>query len=585
MDSEEFRQRGKEMVDFIADYLENIKDRKVTSAVEPGYLKKLVPSNPPQDGEKWPDIMKDIKEKIMPGITHWQHPNFHAYFPAGNSYPSLLGDMLSSGLGINGFSWATSPACTELETIIMNWIGCMSGLPQSLLPFKQKESPKLISNNNNNNSEAEENVNVITQDQNNNLNDTTQIEDALCEYSTNSGGVLLGSASECVLVSMLSARYKSIEHYKMTRNSEEDDSIILSKMVAYTSKIAHSCIKKAAMICMVKIRFLPYDQEYSLRGDTVKKAFDEDIKNGLIPFYVAGTFGTTCCCSFDRVDEIGQICQNYNVYLHVDAAYAGNSLICEEFRYLMPGIQYVDSLNYNPNKWMLVNFDCSCLWVKNNKYVINALSVDPVYLRHKDMGRTIDYRNWGISLSRRFKALKLWFTIRSYGVKGLQNYIRNHVSLAKEFEKCILSDNRFELFNKVTLGLVCFSLKGQDLTEANTLSHNLLEKVLEELHMTKDIISNKYMIRFCVNSQNASINDILYAWGIIKRAADEVILDYQNKPIKDNEEMDDTIIEIRSNNLNLAKCLLTILYYTKSKRRLATNRILCEPVKNEQQLF
>lgn len=514
MDSAEFRQRGKEMVDFIADYLDNIKERRVTPQIEPGYLSNLLSLSPPKSGEKWEDIMNDIEDKIMPGITHWQHPGFHAYFPAGNSYPSILGDMLSSGLGIIGFSWASSPACTELETIVLHWLGKMSGLHRSLLPFVETNegiNMNCLVNKTSTNSILMQSLNEAGEET------PTRVEETSTVHS--GGGVLLGSASECVLVSMLAARCKSIANYK--RNVEmNEDGHILTKLVAYASKLSHSCVEKAAMISLVKIRLLDTDENYSLRGATLENAMKEDVANGLIPFYVCATFGTTGCCSFDNLPEIGAVSKKYNAYLHVDAAYAGNALICKELRKLMPGIELVDSFSSNPNKWLLVNFDTSCLWVKDKYTLTKALSVDPVYLQYRQMDKAIDYRHWGIPLSRRFKSLKLWFTIRSYGVEGLQNYIRGHVRLAKEFEKLLLSDKRFEIFGKVALGLVCFRLKGPDI-----LSKNLLTLLNEsgKVQLTPSIVNDKYIIRFCVNAKKADSDDILNSWNVIQSAAEVTI--------------------------------------------------------------
>jgi len=457
--------------------------------------------------------MADVDEQIMPGVTHWQHPSFHAYFPAGNSYPSILGDMLSSGLGIIGFSWASSPACTELETIVLQWLGKMSGLHKSLLPFEEtKENFINMKSSTNQNT-----TNSILTKRLANIEEKGIINEVYTQHT--GGGVLLGSASECVLVSMLAARSKAILNYKRTEKIEEDG-VILSKLVAYASKLSHSCVEKAAMISLVKIRHLQVDDNYSLRGQTLEDAMNKDIANGLIPFYVCGTFGTTGCCSFDNMIEIGKVCKKKNVYLHVDAAYAGNALICKELRTLMPGTEYVDSFSTNPNKWLLVNFDTSCLWVKDKFTLTNALSVDAVYLQYRQMDKAIDYRHWGIPLSRRFKSLKLWFTIRSYGVEGLQSYIRNHVQLAREFEKLLLSDKRFEIFGKVTLGLVCFRLKGSDV-----LSRNLLQFLNKSrlIHLIPAVVNDTYIIRFCVNSKKADINDIINSWNIIKSAADHVV--------------------------------------------------------------
>lgn len=530
MDADEFRKRGAEIINLIADYMENIKERRVTPDVAPGYLRHLVPMEPPQKPDKWDDIMKDVENKIMPGITHWQHPRFHAYFPAGNSYSSILGELFANSLGIQGFSWATSPACTELETIVMQWLGEMSNLPESLLPFEREtldinmNSPSVPCSNLNQQRASFSHLSHMQSGASAHSASEPNISSAehqqLRPHRIHcGGGVLLGSASECVLVSVLSARTKAISKYKREKGSEENG-IILTKLVAYASKMSHSCVEKAAMISLVKLRLLDCDSDFSLRGKTLQRAIDEDLKKGLIPFYVCGTFGTTCCCSFDNMMEIGPICNKYDMYLHVDAAYAGNALICEELREYMQGIEYVDSFSYNPNKWMLVNYDCSCLWVKDKYTLLKALSVDPIYLQYRQMEKAIDYRNWGISLSRKFKSLKMWFTIRTYGVQGLQNFIRNHVRLAKEFEKLLLADNRFEIVGKVTLGLVCFRLKGADI-----LSKELLYMLNDsgKIHMIPANLNERFVIRFCVCAEKACMDDIEQAYSIISQAADETL--------------------------------------------------------------
>ncbi|CAF0937320.1 unnamed protein product [Brachionus calyciflorus] len=349
MNSDEFRIRGKELIDYIADYMENIHEHRVTPNVEPGYLKPLLPLDAPQKGEEWEIIFKDFQDKILPGVTHWQHPRFHAYFPAGNSYPSILGELLSSGLGVLGFSWAASPSCTELETIVLDWLGKMLNLPKSLVPTCTDEKEVL----------TERDLNGNCNVPNFNKTEDNRDDDEI-DQRPEGGGVILGSASECVLVSLLSARSSMLRKLK-SENPFTEDGVLLSKLVMYTSKLAHSCVEKAGMMAMVKIRILEPDENYSLRGETLEKALIEDQSNGLVPFFVSCTLGTTSCCSFDNLIEIGQICNRENIHLHVDAAYAGSALVCEELRFFSSGLELVDSFNFNPNKWMLMNFDCSCL--------------------------------------------------------------------------------------------------------------------------------------------------------------------------------------------------------------------------------
>ncbi|GJQ71432.1 Tdc1 [Trypoxylus dichotomus] len=475
MDIEEFRERGKEMVDYICEYINSLDQKRVTADVEPCYLRNLLPSEAPEEPEDWDKIMADVNSKIMPGVTHWQHPRFHAYFPSGNSFPSILGDMLSDAIGCIGFSWAASPACTELETIVMDWFGKAIGLPNDFITSTR------------------------------------------CGKG---GGVIQSSASECVLVSMLAARNQAIKYLKKN-NPHKDDIFFLPKLVAYCSREAHSCVEKAAMILLVKLRVLEPDENGSLRGETLKKAMKEDEALGLLPFFVSTTLGSTASCSFDNLPEIGPVCENQpSTWLHVDGAYAGNSFICPELKYLMAGLEYADSFNTNPNKWLLVNFDCSCLWVRDRMTLTGALVVDPLYLQHANSDETIDYRHWGIPLSRRFRSLKLWFVIRKYGLRGLQKYIRNHIRLAKYFESLVKRDNRFEVVNDVKLGLVCFRLYGPD-----AVNRNLLAKINAsgKLHMIPSMVKGKYIIRFCVVAEHAIDSDIEYAWSVITEHANEMM--------------------------------------------------------------
>lgn len=485
------------MVDYIADYLDTIEERRVTPAIEPGYLRRLVPDEAPQKPEQWEDIMKDVEDKIMPGVTHWQHPRFHAYFPAGDSYPSLLGEMLGNGLGCIGFSWAASPACTELETIVLDWLGKMVGLPEQFLSFSE---------------------------------------------NSKGGGVIQGSASECVFVSMLAARAHTIRQLKKQHPFVEEG-VLLSKMMAYCSKEAHSCVEKAAMMAFVKLRILEPDENQSLRGATLQQVMQEDRAMGLVPFYVETTLGTTSCCSFDNLAEIGPVCEEFGAWLHVDGAYAGSSFICPELRGPMRGIEYASSFNFNPNKFMLTHFDCSLMWVRDRFKLTQALVVDPLYLQHSYSEKSIDYRHWGIPLSRRFRALKIWFVVRSFGIEGLQKYIRDHCRLARRFEAHVRKEPRFEVASPVHLGLVCFRLRG-----TNDINQKLLSSINAsgKLHMVPASLNDKYVIRFCVCRQTATEEDIDYAWEVIRQFATdvqetkpEIIENYSQlkKPVEAEEEV------------------------------------------------
>ncbi|KAI6181671.1 Aromatic-L-amino-acid decarboxylase [Aphelenchoides besseyi] len=488
MTPSDFRRVGRQTVDYIADYMENVHNRRVVPSIEPGYLRELLPATAPQQPESFEKVMHDFESYVMPGVTHWQHPRFHAYFPAANSYPSVLATMLSDALGANGFSWASCPAITELETIMLQWFGEMIGLPKEFLPFTEEGR---------------------------------------------GGGVIQGSASECNFVALLAARFEIMKELRQ-RFPFVEEGLLMSKLIAYCSKEAHSSVEKAAMIGMVKLRILETDSKFRMRGDTLQAAITEDRNLGMIPFFVSVTLGTTSVCSFDALSEIGPVCMENDLWLHVDAAYAGSAFICPEFRYLMSGIEYAMSFNTNPNKWMLVNFDCSTFWVKDRFKLTQALVVDPLYLQHSWTDKAIDYRHWGIPLSRRFRSLKLWFVVRMYGVEGLQKYIRNHVRLAKKFESLIKADDRFEIVGDVIMGLVCFRLKG-----TNEANQNLLTKLNSSgrIHMVPASLSDRFVIRFCVCHEHANDHDIYVAYEIIKQTAITLLYE-QPEPIVENYELE-----------------------------------------------
>ena len=303
-------------------------------------------------------------------MTHWHSPNFHAYFPTANSYPAILADILSGSLACIGFTWKASPACTELEMVMMDWLAKMILLPSYFL-FSSKGK---------------------------------------------GGGVIQGTASEATLVALLAARNRILT---------SDESIDSSKLIAYTSEQAHSSVERAGLLGGVKIHFVKANPvNLGLEGSALEEAINEDKSKGLIPFFIVATLGTTNTCAFDNLAEIGPVANQNNLWLHVDAAYAGSAFICPEFRDKMAGIEYADSFNMNPHKWLLVNFDCSTLWFKDASHVVDSFSVDPVYLKHEMQGKVPDYRHWQIPLGRRFRSLKMWFVFRTYGVKGLRQHIR-----------------------------------------------------------------------------------------------------------------------------------------------------------------
>ncbi|CAL1678950.1 unnamed protein product [Lasius platythorax] len=502
MDISEFVKFAKATIDFVADYNETLRNRNVLPDVEPGYLSKLLPEQAPQKSEKWQKVLEDVEQYIMPGITHWNSPYFHAYFPTANSYPAIVAEILSSAIGCIGFSWIASPACTELEVITCNWLGKLLGLPNEFL----------------NHSEG------------------------------TGGGVIQGSASECTFICLLAAKEYTTRQIK-TLHPELNEDLIKSKLVAYTSNQSNSSVEKAGILGSMLIRLLPVDNKCSLRGETLKKAIQEDREKGLIPCYVVATLGTTGTCAFDNLDEIGPICKEHNIWLHIDAAYAGAAFICPEFRYLMSGVQYADSFNVNAHKWLLVNFDASVMWVKDSRRLIEAFSVNRIYLAHDKEGLAPDYRNWQIPLGRRFRSLKLWFVMRIYGVEGLQKHIKNTIRLAQLFEKYLRSDDRFEIVTEVVMGLVCFRIKGD-----NSLTKKLLDRLQarRQVYLIASTYQDKLIARFVVCSRLCREEDIAFSWNEISSQTNEILQGelYQESVESIAKSPDD--IATRIENLNLA---------------------------------
>ncbi|XP_013088909.1 aromatic-L-amino-acid decarboxylase-like isoform X2 [Biomphalaria glabrata] len=474
MDSKEFRIRGQEMVNYIVDYLENIRERMPMPNVVPGFLKELIPDEAPLEGESWQEIQKDIERVIMPGVTHWNSPHFHAYFPTANSYPAILGDMLSDAISCIGFTWASGPSCTELEVSMMDWLAKILQLPKHFLFSEQGKG----------------------------------------------GGIIQGTASEATLVALLSARTNVIKTVKAD-NPDLTTGQILDKLIAYTSEESHSSVERAGLIGLVQMRTLPTDDRGSLRIDILEETIAQDQQKGLIPFFLCATIGTTSTCSFDNLSEIGPICNHHDIWLHVDAAYAGSACICPEFRYLLDGIEHAMSFNFNPHKWLQVTFDCSAMWIKDRDLVSGAFEMNPVYLKHENQGHAMpDYRHWQIPLGRRFRSLKLWFVLRSYGVSGLQKQIRKDVQLAHQFEALVRDDPKFEIVREVTLGLVCFRLKASN--EANEM---LLKKINDDhrIHLVPSKIKDKFFLRFAVCATSTQPSDVGFAWSVIQELTHSLI--------------------------------------------------------------
>jgi len=469
MTPEEFRRRGHEVVDWLAEYFQRIESFPVLSRVEPGQIRASLPANPPAEGEPFEAMLKDIEKLILPGITHWQSPNFFAYFPCNNSGASILGDLLSSGLGVQGMLWATSPACTELETHMLDWLAQMLALPRKFLS------------------------------------------------SDTGGGVIQDTASSASLCALLAARERTTNFASNKRGCD-------GRLVAYTSVQAHSSIEKAVQIAGFgrdNLRLIAVDEKFAMRPDALAQRIQQDRQAGLIPCFVSATVGTTSSNAIDPVAEIGRICREQNIWLHVDAAMSGTAALCPEFRHIHNGLEFADSYCFNPHKWMFTNFDCDCFYVADRNALIQTLSVLPEYLRNKatETGTVIDYRDWQIPLGRRFRSLKLWFVIRHYGVQGLQHHVREHVRLAQQFAEWVKQDAEFELAAPAPLNLVCFRHKRGD-----QISQDLMDRLNRsgDLYLTHTRLNDRLTLRFCVGQTNTQARHVERAWRRIQQEAASV---------------------------------------------------------------
>jgi aromatic-L-amino-acid decarboxylase len=466
MTPEQFRAYGRAVVDWIADYYERVESFPVLSQVEPGQIRAALPSAPPQHGEPFETVLKDVEELILPGITHWQSPNFFAYFPANTSGPSILGELLSAGLGVQGMLWATSPACTELETHVMDWLVGMMGLPEKF------------------------------------------------RSSSTGGGVIQDTASSASLCAMLAARERATGYVSNDQGGT-------GRLVAYTSTQAHSSLEKAAMIAGIgrgNLRLIDVDQTFAMRPDALAQAIARDREAGRQPFFVCATVGTTSSNAIDPLPAIGRVCRQENLWLHVDGAMSGTAALCPEFRRLLDGIELADSYCFNPHKWMFTNFDCDCSWVADRAALIQTLSILPEYLRNKatESGAVIDYRDWHIQLGRRFRSLKLWFVIRHYGVEGLRHHVRRHVQLAQDFAAWVRADDRFELAVEPPLNLVLFRHRGGE-----GLNQRLMDTLNQSghLYLTHTRLNDQLTLRFCVGQTHTEARHVTRAWEEIQRVA------------------------------------------------------------------
>ena len=461
MTPEEFRRHGHAMVDWIAEYLERVEDLPVQSRAVPGELLTKLPHRAPTHGEPFEAMLLDVDELILPGITHWQSPNFFGYFPANSSGPSILGELLSAGFGVQGMLWSTSPAATELETAVMDWLVRLLDLPEQFL----STGP--------------------------------------------GGGVIQDSASSATLCALLAARERAV------RGGADP-----AALTVYASTQAHSSLQKAVKIAGLPdeaLRLVDVDTErFCLRPEVLIGLVHADRDAGRTPFFIQANIGTTSSMAVDPVREMGEIARAEGLWLHVDAAMAGSAAVVPELRWTHDGVELADSYCFNPHKHLLVNFDCDAFWVRDRAALLDALSILPEYLRNAatDSGQVIDYRDWQVPLGRRFRALKLWFTLRWYGEEGLREFVRGHVALAGELAGWIDAHPRLELLAPAELNLVCF---------AHTDGDEATQRIMDEVNasgrafLTHTRLNGRLAVRVSVGQARTERRHVEALWEQIRQ--------------------------------------------------------------------
>ncbi len=470
MKIEDFQKYSHELVDWMFNYLKEIEKHPIKPNIKPGEIYNSLPKSPPKNGEPFDKIFKDFNEIIIPGITHWQSPNFYAFFPANNSYPSILAEMLISTIGAQCMMWDTSPSATELEQKVTEWIRDSIGLP------------------------------------------------------SNWSGVINDTASVGTICSLLTAR-ENQSKFKINTDGFSDN-----KYKVYCSTETHSSIEKAVKIIGLgskNLNKINTDTNLSMDLKKLENQIVKDIESNNIPLAIISTYGTTGTVAFDSINEIALIAKKYKIWHHVDAAYAGSALFLDEYKNDIKNIKHADSFLFNPHKWMLTNFDCSLYYVKDEEKLIKTLEIHPEYLKSNNKNIK-NYKDWSIQLGRRFRALKLWFVIRSYGINGIKKYLKNHIDLAKYLKDLILNDESFELTTKQNMNMINFRFnpkKSKNNNEVNRLNIKLMNELNKtgKIYLSHTMINDIYSIRMPIGSTTVNIENIKSSWKLIKKISQDII--------------------------------------------------------------
>ena len=483
MDVESFRRDGHQLIDWIAEYLAHPERYPVLAQVEPGQVKASLPKGPPERPEPLEAILQDVEKIIAPGLTHWNHPGFFAYFGITGSGPGILGELLSSAFNVNAMLWRTSPAATELEELVLDWLRQLLGLPAEFMGI---------------------------------INDSASV------------------SSLCAIAVAREAAGLRVREEGLAGRSD------LPRLRLYTSEQAHSSIEKAAIVLGIGqagVTKIAVDDEFRLRPDALEAAIKEDLKAGWKPFCVVATVGTTSTTSVDLVPAVADVCQRHNLWLHVDAAYAGAAAILPEKRWALAGCERADSIVMNPHKWLFVPLDCSALYCRHPGVMKQAFSLVPEYLRTPEEGRVRNYMDYGIQLGRRFRALKLWMVLRAFGSEGLRQHLRAHIALAESFRGWIEASPDFELLAPVPFSVVCFRHRPcglPDNSETDAYLNRLNERLLESVNGTGEVflshtqLNGKFTLRLAIGNLRSTEAHVRRAWDLLRQNAER--LDAELRP-------------------------------------------------------
>ena len=458
MTNEEFRRYGHQVVDWMADYLENIRDYPVLPAMQPGDLVDRLPAEAPERGESMDTILEDFEQSIVPALTHWNHPRFLAYFAISGSPPGILGEMLTAALNVNGMLWKSCPALTELEQVTLSWLRQWMGLPREFF------------------------------------------------------GIIYDTASISSMHAIAAAREMADPEVRTRGNSS-------SHLVMYTSEHAHSSIEKGAITLGIgqdNVRKIPVDENFRMRADVLRERMEADLRAGLKPFCVVATVGTTSTSSIDPVPAIADVAEEYGAWLHVDAAYGGAAAVVPELRGILDGVERAHSLVVNPHKWLFTPIDLSVFYTSRPDILRRAFSLVPEYLKTGEDPRAINYMDYGVQLGRRFRALKLWFVMRNLGHEGICNIIRSHIGYAQKLANLIRSHPDFEVAAPTPFSLICFRYRGSD-----DDNRALLERINAsgKAFLSHTVLNGRFVIRLAIGNIATEWQDLEEVWELVKQTA------------------------------------------------------------------